>query len=110
GLTAIGAAAEVKPSEPPNIVALVSVGGVTSSQLRLLLHRIGGTFPRSDIMVGYWGAAPAQPEAEEERIYYADSATSLVDQVARTADEISHSENGKSVNGGSARRLEVVAP
>jgi predicted PurR-regulated permease PerM len=110
GLTAIGAAAEVESSEPPNIVALVSVGGVTSAQLRLLLHRIGGTFPRSHIMVGYWGAAPARPEAEEESIYYADSATSLVDQVARTADEISHTENGKPVNGGSARRLEVVAP
>jgi hypothetical protein len=110
GLTGIGAAAEAEASDPPHIVALVSVGAVTSAQLRLLLHRIGGTFPRSQIMVGYWDAAQPIKETEEKRVYYADSAASLVDQVARTADEITHKENGKPGNGGSTRRLEIVSP
>jgi hypothetical protein len=110
GLTGIGAAAEAEPSEPPDMVALVSVGAVTSAQLRLLLHRVGCTFPRSQLIVGYWDGADMQPETERGRIRFADSATSLLDLVARTADEISHKENGKPGNGGSVRRLEVVAP
>jgi hypothetical protein len=111
GLTGIGAAAEAEAGDPPNIVALVSVGAVTSAQLRLLRHRMDGTFPRSQIMVGYWDAAqPIKETEEKKRVYYADSAGSLVDQVARTADEITHKENGKPGNGGSTRRLEIVSP
>jgi hypothetical protein len=109
GLTGIGAAAEAETGESPNIIALVSVGAVTSAQLRLLLHRIASTFPQSHMLVGYWDAARSHPETEKERIHYAESATSLVDQIARTADEISHKENGKVGNDTSARRLEAVS-
>ena len=57
GLTGIGAAAEVEPDTPPDTVVLVSVGAVTSAQLKLLLRRIRTTFPRSQILVGYWDPA-----------------------------------------------------
>jgi len=110
GLTGIGAAAEAEPGKPPDIVALISVGAVTSAQLRLLLHRLGSTFPTSQIIVGHWDGNDTRPAAEDVRIHYADAATSLLDLVTRTADEISHKENGKPGNGGSTRRLEVVAP
>jgi hypothetical protein len=107
GLTGIGAAAEAEPREPPDIVALVSVGAVTSSQLRLLLHRLGLAFPKSQIIVGYWDGDDAQHVAEEGRIRYVESATSLLDLVTRTADEISHKENGKP-SAGSGRTLKKV--
>jgi predicted PurR-regulated permease PerM len=110
GLTGIGAAAEAEPRERPDIVAFVSVGAVTSAQLRLLLHRLRLAFPTSQIIVGYWDGDDAQDVAEEGRIRYAESATSLLDLVTRTADEIFHKENGKPSNGGVTRRLEVVAP
>jgi hypothetical protein len=45
------------------------------------------------------GTPFSQNEGDEERIHYEDSATSLVDQIARTADEISHKENGKRTAG-----------
>jgi hypothetical protein len=38
-------------------VVLVSVGAVTSAQLKRLLRRIRSTFPRSQILVGYWDSA-----------------------------------------------------
>ena len=74
GLTGIGAAAEVEPDTPPDTVVLVSVGAVTSAQLKLLLRRIRSTFPRSQILVGYWDPAEQlQPHDVEGSVRYAES-------------------------------------
>jgi predicted PurR-regulated permease PerM len=111
GLTGIGAAAEAEPDEPPNIVALVSVGTVTSAQLDLLLRRALRTFPQSRIVVGYWdgGDLRVQREREDERVRYAESVASLINLVGRTAYEQSNSEEeGKPEIEESARQLEVV--
>jgi hypothetical protein len=109
GLTGIGAAAaEAEPDEPPDIVALVSVGAVTSAQLELLLRRASWTFPQSRIVVGYWDGGDRRMQREDTRVRYAESVTSLVDFVGRTAQELSGKQEGKPEAEESARRLEVV--
>jgi hypothetical protein len=86
-LDGIGAAAEAEPDEPPDIVALVSVGAVTSAQLDLLLRRVRLTFPQSQIVIGYWQGEVPRPDGGDERICHAESAGSLIDLVGRKADE-----------------------
>ena len=54
GLTGISSAAESGADDPPEVVALVSVGTVTRAQLDILLRRLRRSFPRSHIVVGYW--------------------------------------------------------
>jgi predicted PurR-regulated permease PerM len=95
GLTGIGAAAEAERDEPPDIVALVSVGAVTSAQLNLLLRRIRFTFPQSQIVIGYWDETAERlhrDDADTESIRYAESVASLIDLVGRRADRKSHTE------------------
>jgi AI-2E family transporter len=90
GLTAISAAAEATPDEHPDIVALISVGAVTPAQLDLLLRRVRRTFPRSQLVVGYWDERDQRPRpdsADAEGLRYADSVASLIDLVGRIADE-----------------------
>jgi predicted PurR-regulated permease PerM len=90
GLTGIAAAAEAGGDAPPDIVALVSVGAVTPAQLDLLLRRVRWTFPRSQIIIGYWDEARQQADADAEGIRYAESIAGLIDLVGRTADQQSH--------------------
>jgi predicted PurR-regulated permease PerM len=90
GLTGIAAAAEAGGDAPPDIVALVSVGAVTPAQLDLLLRRVRWTFPRSQIIIGYWDEARQQADADAEGIRYAESIAALIDLVGRTADQQSH--------------------
>jgi predicted PurR-regulated permease PerM len=91
GLTGIGAAAEATPDKHPDIIAVVTVGAVTPAQLDLLLRRARRSFPRSQLVIGYWGAQDGQDklpqQAESEGLSYAESAASLIDLVARIADE-----------------------
>jgi predicted PurR-regulated permease PerM len=92
GLTGIGAAAEATPDEPPDIIAIISVGAVTPAQLDFLLRRARESFPRSQLIICYWGAqdpqnARPQQAANSEGLCYADSAASLIDLVGRIADE-----------------------
>ena len=104
GLTGIGAA-EAEPDEPPDIVALISVGAVTPAQLDLMLRRIRWTFPQSQIVIGYWEETTERPhrdDADTDHIRYADSVASLIDLVGRKADRQSHAE-------GSIRPLAAAA-
>jgi predicted PurR-regulated permease PerM len=90
GLTGIGAAVEAAPDKHPDVIALVSVGAVTTAQLELLMRRVKRTFPRSGLIVSYWDEREeglGQPGADSEAVRYADSATSLIDLVGRIADE-----------------------
>jgi hypothetical protein len=91
GLTGIGAAAEAEPDALPDTVVLVSVGAVTSAQLKLLLRRIRSTFPRSQILVGYWDSAEQlTPHDVDGSVRYAESVASLVEHVGRKAVEQTH--------------------
>ena len=85
GLTGISSAAELGADEPPEVVALVSVGTVTRGQLDILLRRLRRSFPLSHIVVGYWDAGGASPDVAEE-IRCAGSVSALVDLVSREAD------------------------
>jgi len=90
GLTGIGAAAEAAPDEHPDVVALISVGAVTSAQLDLLLSRVRRTFSRSQIVIAYWEERERplpRESADAEGVRYADSVASLIDLVGRIADE-----------------------
>jgi hypothetical protein len=90
GLTGISAAAEAASDQQPDIVALVSVGAVTPAQLELLHRRVSRTFPRSQLIVGYWGESgePAPKDGPgEPAVLHADSAATLIDLVGRIADE-----------------------
>jgi hypothetical protein len=110
GLTGIGAAAEAEPDAPPDTVVLVSVGAVTSAQLKLLLRRIRSTFPRSQILVGYWDPAEQlKPDDINGSVRYAESVASLVQLVGRKADEQLHGADQPIVAGEPAgRNLQVV--
>jgi len=93
GLTGIAAAAEAERDAPPDIVALISVGTVTPAQLDILLHRLGGTFPKSQIVIGYWekgGERLQQDTDDAEGIRYAKSVASLIDLVGRKTHLQSH--------------------
>ena len=68
GLTGISSAAELGADEPPEVVALVSVGTVTRGQLDILLRRLRRSFPLSHIVVGYWDAGAASPDVAEEYV------------------------------------------
>jgi hypothetical protein len=105
------AAAEAEPDAPPDTVVLVSVGTVTSAQLKLLLGRIRSTFPRSQILVGYWDPAEQLKSHDVDgSIRYAESVSSLVDLVGRKAEEQTHDNDQPIVAGGLAcRNLQVVA-
>jgi predicted PurR-regulated permease PerM len=107
GLTGIGAAADAKP----DTVALISVGAVTSGQLNLLLRRIRSTFPRSQIIIGYWGPGEQlRPHDVDERVHYAETVTSLVELVGRRVEEPPHGADHLSPAGDlSGRTLQVVA-
>ena len=109
GLTGIGAAAEAEPDEPPDIVALVSVGAVTSAQLDLLLRRVRLTFPRSDIVIGYWEAEALRQDGDDERIRLAESVVSLIDLVGRKADEKSHKADQPDAAEPAHRHLQMAA-
>jgi hypothetical protein len=89
GLTGINAAAEASPDEHPDIVVLVSVGAVTSAQLRLLLRCLKRTFPQSQVVLGYWAERDEtlQRDSEIDGVRYADSVAALIDLVGRIADE-----------------------
>jgi hypothetical protein len=50
----------------PSTVALLSVGGVERSHLRLLLRRAVSAFPEARIIVCDWIATSEKEEAEEE--------------------------------------------
>jgi hypothetical protein len=107
GLTGIGAAAEAEPDAPPDSVVVVSVGAVTSAQLKLLLRRIRSTFPRSQILVGYWD--PAEPlKPQDLDVRYAESVASLVQLVGRKAEGQTNGEDQKSP-ADTSRSLQVVA-
>ncbi len=84
GLTGISSAAEVGSDEPPDVVALVSVGTVTRAQLDILLRRLRRSLPGSHIVIGYWDEPGASHSEEEiEGMRYADSVSALVDFVSR---------------------------
>jgi predicted PurR-regulated permease PerM len=84
GLTGISSAAETRSDEPPDVVALVSVGTVTRAQLDILLRRLRRSFPHSHIVIGYWdGAGANRSEEETEGMRYAESVSALVDLVSR---------------------------
>jgi predicted PurR-regulated permease PerM len=107
GLTGIGAAADAEP----DTVALISVGAVTSGQLNLLLRRIRSTFPRSQIIIGYWGPGEQlRPHDVDERVHYAETVTSLVELVGRRVEEPPRGADHLPPAGGlSGRTLQVVA-
>jgi hypothetical protein len=111
GLTGIGAAAEAEPDAPPDTVVLVSVGAVTSAQLKLLLRRIRSTFPRSQIFVGYWDPAEQlKPHDVDGSVRYAESVASLVELVGRKTEGQTHDADQPTVAGGLAcRNFQVVA-
>ena len=50
----------------PSTVALLSVGGVERSHLRLLLHRAVGAFPEARMIVCDWSGSSEKGEAEEK--------------------------------------------
>ena len=105
GLTGIAAAAEAERDAAPDIVALISVGAVTPAQLDILLHRLGWTFPKSQIVIGYWekGGERLQQDGDDaEGIRYAKSVASLIDLVGRKAHSQFHSVE-------SVRYLETAA-
>ena len=90
GLTGISAAADATPDEHPDIVALISVGAVTPAQLDLLLRRLSRTFPRSQIVIGYWDKQTTLPKrngGNAEGIRHANSVASLVDLIGRITHE-----------------------
>jgi predicted PurR-regulated permease PerM len=98
GLTGISAAADADPDNPPEIVVFISVGGVTSGQLRLLLGRVTRTFPGAQIVVGFWGERSDQATPQNaggEDIRYTDSVASIIDLVRRIADERPPSADGR---------------
>jgi hypothetical protein len=107
GLTGIGAAAEAEPDTPPDTVVLVSVGAVNSAQLELLLRRIRSTFPRSQIIVGYWDPAKHQPQDVEGSVRYAESVASLVGLVGRNNEQAPPEEQKTPAD--KSRSLHVVA-
>src|SRR5262249_51039643 len=74
--------------EPPDIVALVSVGAVTRAQLDILLRRLKRSFPHSHLVIGYWDV-PGEGRSEDEEtegMRHAASVSALVDFVGREAD------------------------
>ena len=85
GLTGISSAAELGTDDPPEVVALVSVGTVTRAQLDILLRRLRRSFPRSHVVVGYWDGTGASPDVAEE-IYCAELVSALVDLISRESD------------------------
>jgi predicted PurR-regulated permease PerM len=87
GLTGISSAAEAGRDEPPDVVALVSVGAVTRAQLDILLDRLRRSFLGSHIVIGYWDGPGEGPNVETEGMRYAESVSALVDLVGREADE-----------------------
>jgi predicted PurR-regulated permease PerM len=86
GLTGISSAAESGVDEPPEVVALVSVGAVTRAQLEILARRLRRSFPRSHIVIGYWDGGDAGPDLVGEEMRCAESVSALVDLVSREAD------------------------
>ncbi len=108
GLTGISAAAGVEPDTPPDTVVLVSVGAVTSAQLKLLLRRIRSTFPRSQVLVGYWDAV-GQLKAHEvdQSVRYAESVASLVELAGRKIEEQAHGADPPTP---ACRKLQIVVP
>ena len=85
-MTGISSAAESgADDEPPEVVALVSVGAVTRAQLDILLRRLRRSFTLSHIVVGYWDGGGASPDVAEE-IRCAGSVSALVDLVGRESD------------------------
>jgi predicted PurR-regulated permease PerM len=111
GLTGIGAAAEAEPDAPPDTLVLVSVGAVTSAQLKLLLRRIGSTFPRSQIIVGYWDPAEQLHTTDVNgSVRYAESVASLVELVGRKVDgQTQGADQPIPASGLASRNLQVVA-
>jgi predicted PurR-regulated permease PerM len=89
GLTGISAAAEAAPDDPPDVIALVSVGAVTRAQLDILLRRLRRSFPRSHIVIGYWNdpSTDGLPAIETKGIRYAQSVSELVADVRRETRE-----------------------
>jgi predicted PurR-regulated permease PerM len=111
GLTGIGAAAEAQPDAPPDTLVLVSVGAVTSAQLKLLLRRIGSTFPRSQIIVGYWDPAEQLHRTDVNgSVRYAESVASLVELVGRKVEgQTQGADQPIPASGLAGRNLQVVA-
>jgi predicted PurR-regulated permease PerM len=90
GLT--GISSEAGSDEPPDVVALVSVGAVTRAQLDILLRRLRRRFPHSHLLIGYWDA-PDEGRSEDEEtegMRYAASVSALLDLIGREADERDH--------------------
>jgi hypothetical protein len=87
GLTGISSAAEAGGDEPPDVVALVSVGAVTRPQLDILLRRMRRGFSGAHIVIGYWDGQGEGRDVETEGVRYAVSVSALVDFVGREADE-----------------------
>jgi hypothetical protein len=85
------------------------VGAVTSAQLDLLLRRVRLTFPRSDIVIGYWEAEALRQDGGEERIRHAESVASLIDLIGRKADEKSHKADQPDAAEPAHRHLQVAA-
>jgi hypothetical protein len=92
GLTGISSAAESASDEPPDVVALVSVGAVTRAQLDILLRRLRRSFPHSHLVIGYWDtpAGGRREDEETEGMRYAESVSELIDLAGREADEREH--------------------
>jgi predicted PurR-regulated permease PerM len=84
GLT--GISSEAVSDEPPDVVALVSVGAV------ILLRRLRRSFPASHMVIGFWDVPGGgrSEEVETEGTRYAESVSALVDLVGREADERGH--------------------
>jgi len=111
GLTGIGAAAEAEPDAPPDTLVLVSVGAVTSGQLKLLLRRITSTFPRSQIIVGYWDSAEQLHLSDTDgSVRCAQSVAYLVELVGRRVEgQTPGAEQPVLASGLASRNLQVVA-
>jgi predicted PurR-regulated permease PerM len=90
GLTGISAAAATMNDVPPDIVLLISVGGVTTAQLDLLSSRVRRVFEGSAITIGYWcgsGASGSPSHKGDEVFVFAETVDSLLSTVGRIADE-----------------------
>jgi predicted PurR-regulated permease PerM len=86
GLTGISATVEADPDDPPDVVALVSVGAVTCPQLDVLLRRLSRRFPLSQVVVGYWDDSKS-PVSGAASVRYAKTVSDLVDLVGRSVHE-----------------------
>ena len=82
GLTTLGEIASQDKDRRPDAVALVSVGGLTRSQLALLVRRSQRDLPDLDLLIGWLRGKKEEQPADLAHVRHAPSVQDLID-VAR---------------------------